>query len=373
MRDMTMHSDFAPSSLDRLEKCPGSYSACLGIPSHETDASIRGTELHQAIAQAIREGAEDPSSILPDVRPAWDFYQSLVRDDDISRETEVRVSYKTFSGELYFGTADLVITRADGSVVLVDWKFGRTPVPAIGNLQVGAYACALAQERRPSRVDGVIFQPMVSEEPAVWEDIPLEESRDRILSVISEAKREDAPLCPGEHCRFCPAFQDASCPAIRTCAKAMGEAVSRQDSPLGESAIAEASEERLEAWMRAVPLVESFIKALKERVLSLARENGGKYAGCAIKRTKGRLKVTDPAGFLQKVHGLAGFSGKDILDIVAGCASVSVTSLKAMAKEVAESKEERRNLDSAIAVLAGAYGERGEDAESLVLVQESRE
>ena len=373
MGDMTMHSDFAPSSLGRLEKCPGSYSACLGIPSHETDASIRGTELHQAIAQAIREGAEDPSSILPDVRPAWDFYQSLVREDDISRETEVRVSFKTFSGELYFGTADLVITRADSSIVLVDWKFGRTIVPAIGNLQIAAYACAIAQERRPSRVDGVIFQPLVSEEPAVWEDIPLEEARDRILSVISSAKREDAPLCPGEHCRFCPAFQDASCPAIRTCAKAMGEAVIRQDSPLGESAIAEASEERLEAWMRAVPMVEAFIGKLKERVLSLAKENGGKYAGCAIKRTKGRLKVTNPAGLLHEVQALPGFSEKDILAIVAGCASVSVTSLKAMAKEVAESKEERKELESAIAALAEAYGTRGEDAESLVLVQESRE
>ena len=373
MGDMTMHSDFAPSSMDRLEKCPGSYSACLGIPSHETDASIRGTELHQAIAQAIREGAEDPSSILPDVRPAWDFYQSLVREDDISRETEVRVSYKTFSGELYYGTADLVITRGDGSITVVDWKFGRTLVPAIGNLQLAAYACAIAQERRPSRVDGVIFQPMVSEEPAAWEDIPLEESRDRILSVISGAKEDVAPLCPGEHCRFCPAFQDASCPAIRTCAKAMGEAVSRQDSPLGESAIAEASEERLEAWMRAVPMVEAFIAKLKERVLSLAKENGGSYAGCSVKRTRGRLRVTNPAGLLHEVQALPGFSEKDILAIVAGCASVSVTSLKAMAKEVAESKEERKELDSAISTLAEAYGTRGEDAESLVLVQESRE
>ncbi len=359
----TAHAEFAPSSLARLEKCPGSYAMAKGIPGVETEFSARGTMLHEEIAvlaRAMARGEQMPEDPRPEIAACLAYLRSAMRPDDRSLETERRVSYSTFSGELYFGTADVVITRADGEVLLIDWKFGNSIVAAPGNLQLAAYAVALAQERGAQRISAAIFQPVVSEEPAVWEAIDVEEQADRILAVIEAAKAEGAPVCPGDHCRFCPAWQDASCAAIRTQSLAVAK-VAASEEPDFRQAIATASDERIARWMDQIIAVRRFCDAVEEETKARARKSGN-CANWRVATSAGRLTVKDTVNALARAREELHISEPDLL----ACCSLSQTKLVAAAKAAAATKEARKEAEAAAKAICEECGERGAAVERLV-------
>lgn len=298
MSDKTQHSQFPPSSFARFEACPASWSACRGIPSRETEFSMHGTEMHELVARRI---SGEEIELPEEARKAYDYYLSVCRDDDRPTETEVRVSYRSFSGELYFGTADVVVTRADGSIFLIDWKFGRNPVAAPGNAQLAGYAAALHQERRPPRIDAAIFQPNLSDVPALWEDIDAESETRRVLGIIRRTQAENAQFCPGEHCQYCNAYMDASCPAMRTQALAMAQAVTRRSCPLDIDSLKDATSDRIVAWADAGQMVRKFLDAVDEELRRRCEESGGSCGPWRLQRTAGRVSVTDPQGLYDEL------------------------------------------------------------------------
>lgn len=360
----TAHAEFAPSSLARLERCPGSYAMAKGIPGIETEFSIRGTKLHEEIAvmaRAIARGETVPEDPRQEISAGLAYLKSVMRPDDRSLETERRVSYSTFSGELYFGTADVVITRADGAIFLIDWKFGNSLVAAPGNLQLAAYAVALAQERGAQKVSAAIFQPVVSEEPAVWEDIDIEAQTDRILAVIEAAKADDAPVCPGEHCRFCPAWQDASCTAIRTQSLAVAKVAQEQSPDDIRQAITTASDERISRWMDQILAVRRFCDAVEEETKRRAVKSGN----CGFWRvatSAGRLTVKDTASALARAREELQIPEPELL----ACCSLSQTKLVAAAKAAAVTKEARKAAEATAKTICEECGERGAAVERLV-------
>lgn len=360
----TAHAEFAPSGLARLERCPGSYAMAKGIPGIETEFSIRGTKLHEeiaAMARAMASGETVPEDPRPEIAAGLAYLRSVMRPDDRSLVTERRVGYSTFSGELYFGTADVVITRADGSIFLIDWKFGNSLVAAPGNLQLAAYAVALAQEKGAQKVSAAIFQPVVSEEPAIWEDIDIEAQTDRILAVIEAAKADNAPVYPGEHCRFCPAWQDASCTAIRTQSLAVAR-VAQADTPDDiRQGIATASDERVSRWMDQISAVRRFCDAVEEET----RRRAVKSGSCGFWRvttSAGRLTVKDTVSALARAREELHISEPDLL----ACCSLSQTKLVAAAKAAAATKEARKEAEATAKAICEDCGERGAAVERLV-------
>ncbi len=357
------HAEFAPSSLARLEKCPGSYAMSKGIPGIETKFSTKGTKLHQEIAvmaRSLARGEDIPEDPCAEIAACLAYLRSVMRPDDRSLETERHVSYSTFSGELYFGTADIVVTRADGSLFLIDWKFGNALVAAPGNLQLAAYAVALSQERGAAKVSAAIFQPVVSEEPAVWEDIDIEGQADRVLAVIEAAKADGAPVHPGDHCRFCPAWQDASCAAIRTQSLAVAK-VAQAEEPCIREAIAASGDERLARWCDQILAVRRFCDAVEEET----KRRAAKYGNCGhwrVATSAGRLTVKDTVGALERVREVLNIPEPELM----ACCSLSQTKLLAAAKATAGTKEARKAVEGCVRAICEECGERGPAVERLV-------
>jgi hypothetical protein len=207
----------------------------MGLPGVETKEGAFGTQGHGYIADYIRSWKAcwpDPPSDMPAGYPAdvaqlgMDACQRfielileiehndqvLVRPENVLVEIRLDLLDSVVEGEiLSFGHADLVVRVPEVRVVyVVDWKFGWAPVaPKTAGWQVLSYVVAAMQAE--NRVDdwawcgkGLVRGVRNSDEWTLDID-EVEPWLSDIKSVISEAKKEGAPLQTGDHCQYCKA------------------------------------------------------------------------------------------------------------------------------------------------------------------------
>lgn len=186
------------------------------------------------------------------------------------------------------GTADAVII-AGTEWQVHDAKFGRTPVEAVGNLQMMLYALGAIEEYQslyplPESFLLVIHQPKISSKPYEWRIytaalLATEAPQFRDAATRVEAARATAKLngplenymFPGEkQCGFCSGR--AHCPAAAKRVEAdLGAAfdviADAQDDPFGNSLGDDVNPvsfdiETLAAKYAAIPFIESWCKAV---------------------------------------------------------------------------------------------------------------
>lgn len=207
---MTDHAKLSASGSATWLYCPAAPRICAGLPEETSPYAEEGTRAH-AQAEAMLRGVEGPHPELGrDVIPYYELVRSLVgQDDTLSIEQQVSFDEWVPGG---FGTADTVILHADGTITVVDLKFGQgVKVFAPENPQLRLYALGAVQAHQFTHdittARMIICQPRmdhVSEE--TLDVLALLEWGEWVKERAHAAQDPDAVAVPGEkQCRWCTA------------------------------------------------------------------------------------------------------------------------------------------------------------------------
>lgn len=302
MTGPTGHSRFSASASARWMACPGSMVLAKDAPRKSSVYSRWGTAAHDVAAEVLLHDAPcetsgwavvvegEPIQVTDEMIACVQEYVDLVRTlrDTLGAEllVEQRLDYGSMIGSTEaWGTGDAVLLT-DDEIIVIDLKTGQGErVEAEGNTQLMLYALgALAAhpDRKFKTVRIIICQPRAGG-TTEWTT-----SVDALIAFAGVAERavdavETAALCrddldlqrylvPGEkQCRWCPAA--ATCPALResvagvvfsTTPATPDEFADEKPLPVNDQTI----EPWLSAAMKAAPLVEHWLKAVRAEVES---------------------------------------------------------------------------------------------------------
>lgn len=334
------HSDFGPSSLDRRERCPGSYNQEKDLPSFETENSSEGTRLHEVIANAITKfGDTDEEVTFADgdeyAAMAFEkfkeiFAESLLphaeeiaenrhrTDAGYDLEVEHRLDLSYLGETVMFGTADVVAVLPD-RVIVIDWKFGhRAVTEAANNNQGAAYAVMAMLKYGKSQAEVHFVNPVIGQHTKHTFTQP-DSIKRYILNIITACKAKNAPLNPGEEqCRYCKANHHGTCPAIhRTAENLVVSAAEIVPMP----ALSVLPEDQLRELFDKGQIVEKLMERVKAEIGRRADANGT-CCGMAWKESSGGRECKDINGIYNAVSGTV--SETEFFDVC----SVSISKLE---------------------------------------------
>jgi hypothetical protein len=216
------HHPMGPSGLYRREACPASLRLEQGQPDMPSEDADAGTDLHAIVADALAHKGEFFAE--PDQEEAVRWALNLVAEVEArypgaERRIECRLSLEHIG--CGFGTTDLAYAIPFDRGVVLDWKFGWGDVaPAASNIQLHAYALALAHEFDLSSVEVILAQPIRRQASVhILAAGGLEAARARIVSIAAKCDEASAQPIPGDHCKYCKA--KAVCPAMQATASSL--------------------------------------------------------------------------------------------------------------------------------------------------------
>jgi hypothetical protein len=348
------HAELGPSSWDRWSNCPGSVALSRGLPNTSSYYAAEGSVAHEVADRVLREEIANASQLLDQVFEieghsiivddemvdAVGEYVRTVRDkagEDAFLLPEQQVPIGQLTGETGAeGTSDAIII-SDKRMTVIDLKYGKgVRVNASGNGQGRMYALGALHKFGAvydaiEEVEIMIVQPRL--EDGISSEVltigELEEFRDEVEiaagRVASSVQGDYSTLAPGEkQCKFCPAA--AICPALKTW-------TSQSLAPLSSSSVEDfmdltlpkqaasiavnedASNEKLAEFLRAVPLIEAAITAVRaevERRLFAGEEIPGFYLGVGRKGNRKWSPDVDIEAELKKRLGAQAFEKKVI-------------------------------------------------------------
>lgn len=261
---MTTHSKIGASSMYRWSVCPGSVRECAKVPAYSSSYAEEGTEAHDLAARCLTENKQ-----------AWDLASDAEQCEAVqvylehchslmTNESTCHIEHKFDLSVVYpgcFGTADFVCYQpATKTLHVVDYKHGAgLPVQATSNPQLMYYALGalLTLGYKVDRVCMTIVQPRCPHPagPVRSYDIPAIDLLDFRADLIGYAKATEdanAPLHPGDHCRFCPAA--AVCKALHAQAQAAAMVEFKPALPYDPVALAAALDKRdaVKAWLKNI-------------------------------------------------------------------------------------------------------------------------
>lgn len=265
---MAEHSKLGASSYSRWANCPGSVKLSEGEEKTESAYAAEGTLAHDIAARLLNGQAIGLEETSDEMLDAVNIYVDFVNEisagpiDKIWRKIEQRIDLSKYHPGL-FGTADCMVYYYDTKkLVVVDYKHGAgIPVDVRENRQLMYYGLGAIQALNMpvQELELVIVQPRcyhVDGAIRKWSTRPM-----NVMAFLAEliddamaTEKENAPLKPGDWCRWCPA--QAKCPALREKALVTAKEVFSQTSTY--------SPERLSETLHALPQIESWIKGVRE-------------------------------------------------------------------------------------------------------------
>jgi len=289
------HAELSPSSAHRWIACPGSVSACRGLPDNGSEFAREGTLAH-ALAALVLDTGCDTLDFLGRLLEDGDVngtaqaemceyvqmyvqYVRNLRPDALLVETSVPIGHLT-GEDGAVGTADALALVGD-TLHVIDLKYGRgVRVDAEENEQLGMYALGamhlLGDLVHIKRVVLTIVQPRL-DHISEWE-APLEwlyDLRHQIADAAEEAAQADAARTPGEsQCKFCRA--KANCRALAEYSLgAVLDDFADLDAPTLPDRIARAASRDLDSASLApllalLPVIEDWCSAIRQRALAEA-------------------------------------------------------------------------------------------------------
>lgn len=235
---MTTHSKIGASSMYRWAACPGSVRLSENVPNVSSSYAQEGTDAHDIAAKWLQSGVK-PKGIAREVEEAIQVYVDAVNDacSGVAPYSTLHIEQSFDLSQVHpgaYGTADAVIWNPQTKLLTVmDYKHGAgIPVSVYNNPQLRYYALgALLSLNYPAtKVKLVIVQPRCDhpDGPVRSETINAMDLLDFCADLITYAQATEAPnapLNPGEHCRFCPAGKALKCPAVKDKAQAIAKTV----------------------------------------------------------------------------------------------------------------------------------------------------
>jgi len=321
------HSLIGASGFDRWSVCPGSVqlqqeAERLGY-SGSSSYAREGTVAHLVAAECAQEGLDTWMFVSEDIllqkdgiEETWTVTAEMAEAvqtwvDTIFRDAR---EYQADTGEWptihveinfdlseiregMFGTSDITMLLPQWSMVRVyDYKHGAgLPVEAYRNGQLMYYGVgALHQLRREGsrfeNIEFIIVQPRnfhgmgpvrrwrtTVDELARWMD-------DTLLPAVDRTRDPDAPLVPGDHCRFCPAKM--ICPALQDLTQEFIDMAEQSPKPLSDDELAE--------WLAKKPAVKHFLNALDDEAFNRMLQ-GNNLPGYKLVKKQSRREWLDGA------------------------------------------------------------------------------
>jgi hypothetical protein len=256
-------------------KCPGSVALCEDIPSTSSVFADEGTAAHMLAERCLKNG-RDPASFLGEIIVITPNVNFVVTDTmveavqlyidtvgEVARgprvlDVEYAISLSWIPG-LEDGTVDAAVDPRD----IIDLKYGAgVPVEVADNPQLKLYALGAFGLGRAVRT--TIVQPRCPHPEGSVRSIEYTamELMDFALEVADAAwatLQPNAPLVPGDQCRFCPAR--AVCPALRAEIMAAGDEIFGGLVTVDEPTAL--SPERLADLLGKARLLKTWMKAIE--------------------------------------------------------------------------------------------------------------
>ena len=328
------HARLAPSSAERWINCPGSIRLSEGIEGKSSVYAAEGTAAHELAAHCLRTGFE-PSRFLDTVinlkgdtpgtmfgqlgltndtdrflvteemvESIWTYMQhvfSLVERCDGEHELEVELHLDmTHVHPAIFGTGDAIVLDIDARHLHVnDFKYGRGVVVDVEeNPQLGLYGAGAARRYHNRNVRFIslyVIQPRAPGPPIKRHTYDFIDLLDREAGWAYAAKYTedpDAPLNPGEWCRFCPAL--SICPAVHQASAIIAIGEFTEDDKTKPKEIETMAPEEMADVLRQAEMIGNWVKAVQAHAHAMATE-GNTLPGFKLVDKRANRKWVDEA------------------------------------------------------------------------------
>lgn len=297
-----VHHIFAPSSAHRHLECVG-YLIGPEMKDSGGDAAMEGTVCHKLLeysqygldpasflGQTITEqyySTGEPARVDEGMLSAVRFFNQIASElmaelgiDPVNSAPERHLVHPDIPEELSGGTSDFS-AWSDDTLLVIDLKYGREPVPATSPQLTEYLLLALAHVPAEKRVHikrfvQVIVQPRISHgepvdryEPSVQDVMAVWEKLWRATQLyLAHRHLPESPpelLVVGSHCRRCP--RALHCSAIT---KEMSDAALLSVVPIDTQD--EGFINKLVYWSEKEEAIKSFLKAVQQMLASLAEQ-----------------------------------------------------------------------------------------------------
>jgi hypothetical protein len=344
---MGSHARRSASESKRWMNCPGSLRMSKDVPRYSSEYARLGTAAHAVGEHLLALGQRDASSMMGwvvgldeaedatifkpgtpqdaqgDPRVKWWFVvdQNMVEAlqvylDVVAEEVarlgpmaechpERRLSLEFIRPEMW-GTSDYTIVLHFDELVIIDYKHGQgVPVEVEENEQLMYYAIGAAQDCGWcfEKATLVVVQPRCPHEdgPVRRWSTTKERLRQHIDALAKAADLTEDPFAPvvaGDWCGFCPAA--AVCPVLKEAAfkaaQSEFEAVPFAPSP-------QTSPEELSQRMKAIPMLDAFIRAVEAEAARRLRE-GNQVPGFKLVRKRSKRKWADEKAAVEALKAI---------------------------------------------------------------------
>jgi hypothetical protein len=240
-------------------------------PKPSSKYADEGTLLHNAIAEILEHPENEPESIIgfkyKELEVTRELYDSKIvsalhslAEVDPNFEMNYTVESEVDFGDYLpgvFGSADVIGRMGDKAIVL-DWKFGSgVIVNAEENYQGMFYAAAAMRTEKTKwafegvkEIEIIIVQPP---EMRRWVTTPqrIAEFEMQLTTAVKEAKRKEARMESGSHCRWCAA--KPVCPI-------MTDSVARST----QVALKDLKPDLIATYLQQADVLEDWIKGLRD-------------------------------------------------------------------------------------------------------------
>jgi hypothetical protein len=323
------HAKLSPSASHRWISCPGSIKLCEKVPPQKSSSyAEEGTRAHELAELCLKEGVDagvktDKLELADAVQVYLDAVREKMNAANCKLDIETRFSLEWLHPGM-FGSNDAAVYKPDSKhLAIFDYKHGQgVAVEAEWNTQLMIYAVGAAykiwqdqtaETKRIKRVlDFVETVELVIVQPrAPHTDGPIRRftlsARDlffwalHILKPAAEmTENQNAQLCTGAHCRFCP--------AIAVCPEQIKTAVMVAKTTF-EKPILPSPESLTPTDMAKVLAVSSVISAWADEVKAYAHglaERGHKIPGFKLVQKKANRAWLDDVEASSRLEGLLG-------------------------------------------------------------------
>jgi hypothetical protein len=302
-----IHAVYSPSAAKRWIPCPGSINASKGQPPQKPNFySAEGSVAHSIAANYLENKHEYLEwyhkdgiavQVTEKMLDAVMVYVAFVRDQINKYAEQPEIERKVKITDDCFGTADSIIYSPYRILIVNDYKHGAgIQVDAEMNEQMMIYAIGrLLEIPEDETVELPIIQMNIIQPRGAGEAVKTFEMKvvdllywyfHTLLPAIQAAKQPDAPLNPGDWCKYCPAA--LTCPALKkenlAVAKLAFQEPTKWVDVLTPKQIAELLDKE--------SMVMAFYKRLNEHAAELASKNT-KIPGYSYEKKWGNRKWKD--------------------------------------------------------------------------------
>lgn len=300
------HAKLSPSSSDRWLECAASITRTpADLDDEGSDAAHEGSGAHDLAEYCLKNNVDavagkmkaefvkwDTPELRDFVQIYLDYVRRLVGDGDLFVEQTLHI----FKRHGVWGTADAVIVTKDGTIHVVDLKFGRgILVEAEDNTQltlygIGGLAFDWLCQVPVHTVHVHIVQPRRGNYPS--QAYPVEQLAQWVKDnehKVARANSGSNEANPGAHCRWCPVKGNCKERAEANLAMASFDFAAPEPACTGDKS--EMTEEQLVTVFTHLPQIRQYLDDVEAEVSKRAHDHEVK----GVKWIAGRVtrKIVD--------------------------------------------------------------------------------